>query len=375
MSTHPTTPTAARAFDTVAANWSHDSMVSQPRRRVRAADVAAAAGVSPTAVSFALSGRDSGNISTETKRRILETAERLGYEPHHVARSLRSQTTHSIGLVTDAVASSPFGGRILAAAAERAEASGHILLVLDTHSRDDREAAAIHELERRQVDALIYASMGFRILSLGPKTHLPVVLANCTDDREDALSVYPDDAYGATRALEHLADLGHRRVTMLSGHWDPLGTRDNQGNVSGPIRRDAFVAAAGNRGVEATVVGGGWDIDDGYRSAMAALDCPADRRPTAFFAVTDRAAVGAILAAARLGIAVPQDLSIIGFDDQERLAECMVPPLTTIALPHARMGEEAVVMVLAAAAGEAIDVRRRALPCELVVRESTAPPR
>jgi len=222
-------------------------MVSQSHRRVRAADVAAAAGVSPTAVSFALNGRDGGNISPETKRRILETAERLGYEPHHVARSLRSQTTHSIGLVTDAVASSPFGGRLLAAAAERAEASGHIVLVMDTHSRDDREAAAIHELERRQVDALIYASMGFRVLTAGPTKHLPLVLANCTVEREDDLSVYPDDAYGATRALEHLAALGHRRVTMLSGHWNPLGLREDQGSISGPIRRDAFVAAARER--------------------------------------------------------------------------------------------------------------------------------
>jgi len=350
-------------------------MASHTRRRVRAADVAKAAGVSPTAVSFAFNPRETGNISPETKQRILDTAERLGYEPNHVARSLRSQTTHSIGMVTDSVASSPFGGRLLAAAAERAEAAGHIMLVMDLHSRDEREAAAIHELERRQVDALIYASMGFRILSSGPRTYLPVVLANCTAEREDELSVYPDDAYGATRALEHLADLGHRRVTMLSGHWNPLGPRDNQGNISGPLRRNAFLAAARSRGVEATIIEGGWDIDDGYHAAMSALDRPSDQRPTGLFAVTDRSAVGAMLAAARLGLDVPGDLSIVGFDDQEKMAENTVPPLTTIALPHARMGEEAVAMALAAVAGETIVDRRRALPCELVVRESTAPPR
>ena len=349
--------------------------MAQPRRRVRAADVAAAAGVSPTAVSFVLNGRDGGNISPDTKKRILETAERLGYEPHHVARSLRSQTTHSLGLVTDAVASSPFGGRLLAAATERAEAAGSIVLVMDLHSRDDRETAAIRELERRQVDALIYASMGFRILSVPPATHLPVVLANCTTERDDTLSVYPDDAYGATRALEHLADLGHRRVVMLCGNWDPLGSRDDQGNISGPIRRDAFLAAARRRGVRATAVESGWEIDDGYRAAMAALDASAGERPTALFAITDRAAVGAMLAAARLGLTVPEDLSIVGFDDQEKLAECPVPPLTTVALPHARMGEEAVTMALATVAGEPVEVRRRALPCELLVRESTAPPR
>lgn len=350
-------------------------MATQPRQRVRAADVAAAAGVSPTAVSFVLNGREGGNISAETTKRILETARRLGYEPHHVARSLRSKTTHSIGLITDAVASSPFGGRLLLAAAERAEASGHVMLVMDLRSRDDRESAAVHELERRQVDALVYASMGFRILPAPPKTHLPVVLANCTTERDEDLSVYPDDSYGATRALEHLADLGHRRVTMLSGNWDPAGPRDDQGNVSGPIRRDAFLAAARRRGVDAAVVETGWEISDGYRAAMAALDRPAGDRPTALFAITDRAAVGAMLAAARLGISVPADLSVVGFDDQEKMAECMVPPLTTVALPHAQMGDEAVAMALAAVVGETIESRRRALPCELLVRESTAPPR
>lgn len=108
-------------------------------RRVRAADVAAAAGVSPTAVSFAFNDRDAGNLAPATKKRIMETAARLGYEPHHVARSLRSRTTYSLGLLTDAVASSPFGGRLLAAATERANASGNALLVLDLHAREDRE--------------------------------------------------------------------------------------------------------------------------------------------------------------------------------------------------------------------------------------------
>lgn len=350
-------------------------MASQPRHRVRAADVAAAAGVSPTAVSFVLNGRDGGNIAPETKKRILETAERLGYEPHHVARSLRSQTTRSIGMVTDEVASSPFGGRMLAAASDRAEGAGHIVLVMDLHSRVDREAEAIHELERRQVDALIYATMGFRILTAMPATRLPLVLLNCTAQRDDELSVFPDDVDGARGALDHLADLGHRRVTMLSGGWDPLGPRDNQGNVSGPIRRDAFVVAAKSRGVDAAVLEPGWRIDEGYRGAMTALDVAPDRRPTALFAITDRVAVGAMLAAARLGLDVPGDVSIIGFDDEERLAEDAVPPLTTMALPHARMGDEAAAMALAAAAGETIDDRRRALPCELLVRESTAPPR
>lgn len=344
-----------------------------PPRRVRAADVAAAAGVSPTAVSFAFNDNNVGNISPATKQRILDTAQRLGYEPHHVARSLRSKTTHSLGLLTDAVASSPFGGRLLAAATERANAHGYALLVLDLHSRDDLEAPAVRELERRHVDAVIYASMGFRLLSGAPTTHLPVVLANCTTQRDDELSVFPDDADGARRALTHLADLGHQKLLMISGRYDPVGTGD-PGNISGPLRRNAFLAAAAERGVVASHIETGWEISDGYHAAIQALDVPVDQRPSAIFAITDRAAVGAMLAAAKLGISVPGDLSLVGFDDQEKLAECTVPPLTTVALPHAAMGEQAVSMALAAAAGESIAGRQRNLPCELLVRESSAPP-
>lgn len=347
--------------------------MSEPRRRVRAADVAAAAGVSPTAVSFVLNGRDSGNIAPETKKRILETAKRLGYVPHHLAKSLRSKTTQSLGLVTDAVATSVFGGRLLAAAIERARASGRVLLLMDLLDHDELAPEAIRELERRQVDALIYVSMGFKVLSAPPVSHLPLILANCTAQRDDEYSVYPDDAYGARRALEHLADLGHTRIAMLSGGWAPMSDEET-GNISGPIRREAFVKAARERGIEPLIVETWWGIDDGYRAGMEALDRPADERPTAIFAITDRAAFGAILAAARLGLSVPEDVSVVGFDDEERLADRSVPPLTTIALPHAAMGEAAVAMALELSETGSVQDPRRVLPCELLVRESTAPP-
>lgn len=322
-----------------------------------------------------LNGRDTGNIAAETKRRILEAADELGYEPHHTARSLRSRTTHSLGLVTDAVATSVFGGRLLAAATERAHAHGHALLLMDLLNHDDAAPAAIHELERRQVDALVYVAMGFRVLDERPKSRLPLVLANCTTGGDDELSVYPDDTQGATTALNHLVELGHRRIAMLSGGWEPESGVEDPGNISGPIRRDAFLVESRARGVDATLVEGGWAIDDGYASAMTALERPEGERPTAIFAITDRAALGAIIAAARLGLSVPGDLSIVGFDDEDRLADRSVPPLTTVALPHHAMGDAAVAMALDLVAGREIVEPRRVLPCSLVVRESTAPPR
>ncbi|WP_235925223.1 LacI family DNA-binding transcriptional regulator [Actinomyces marmotae] len=348
---------------------------NERQSRARAADVAAAAGVSTTAVSFVLNGRDEGNISPATRERVLRAAQELGYRPNHVAQSLRRNSTRSIGLVTDAFASSPFGGRLLSAATEEANSAGEALLMMDLGGRMDRAAEAIEALESRQVDAIIYATMGFTELDEPPASRLPLVLANCVARRGSRPSVSPDDAGGATAALEHLAGLGHRRVAMLGGHFSPGAQPADVGNVSGPIRWRAFRAAAERRGIDARLVGRGWMIDDGYTAAMEALGLPESERPTALFAACDRVAAGALLAAARLGFSVPDDLSIIGFDDQEALAESLVPPLTTVALPHALMGSTAVAMALEAVRGEAPGPSHRVLECPVMVRGSTAPPR
>lgn len=352
--------------------WCYDHVrVDKGRSRVRAADVAAAAGVSTTAVSLVLNGRDAGNISAKTRAHVLKAAKELGYRPDHVARSLRQRSTASIGLVTDGVASSPFGGRLLAAATETAEAIGHVLLVMDLGHRTGRVADAIADLEHRQVDSIIYATMGFTQLLKAPTSRIPLVLANCTSPDPDTSSVRPDDAGGAVAALQHLADLGHRDVVMLGGHHEPTLPEAEAGNVSGPIRWAAFRQAAATRGVAARLHTRGWEIDEGYAAALDVLDVPPDERPTALFAVCDRVATGALLAATKLGLGVPGDLSIIGFDDQEALAERLVPALTTIALPHAAMGEAAVRLALDAPT----PAEQLVLPCPLVVRDSTAPPR
>ncbi|HMS36235.1 MAG TPA: substrate-binding domain-containing protein, partial [Arachnia sp.] len=128
----------------------------------------------------------------------------------------------------------------------------------------------------------------------------------------------------------------------------------------------------------------GWDIASGHAAAVRVLDGPADERPTALIAANDRAAVGMVLAAASLGLRVPGDVSIVGYDDEQRLADQMVPALTTVALPQRRMGEEAMRAVLLGVgldAGDAPDLRTlpgapdvRLVPCVLRERHSTAPP-
>lgn len=349
-------------------------------RKVRATDVAARAQVSRTAVSFVLNGRGDGNVAPEAQERIRAAARELGYQPDRVARSLRLGRTHVIGFVTDAIATSPFAGRILGAAMDRAQESGYVLVAFDSEGHPDLEQAAIDELTQRSVDGLVYASMGLRELTSLPQTDLPMTLANCYELAPTRDAVIPDDGGGAGAAARHLLALGHRHITMLTGPGPGKG-----GNISGPLRSKGFRAALARAGVptsDSPVVVAGWTIDDGYRAAMHVL-CGPDgvlvepaRRPTAVFAVTDRVATGVLLAASRLGLDIPRDLSVVGFDDQEQLAAHVVPPLTTIALPHREMGRRATELLLDRLAGRPVTnapvVTR--LSCPLVVRGSTAPP-
>lgn len=330
-------------------------------------------------MSFVLNGRGDGNVAPEAQERIRAAARELGYRPDRLARSLRLGRTNVIGFVTDAIATSPFAGRILGAAMDRAQESGYVLVAFDSEGHPDLEQAAIDELTQRSVDGLVYASMGLRELTSLPQTGLPMTLANCYEPTPTRDAVVPDDLEGAATAARHLLELGHRRIVMLTGTGAAKG-----GNLSGPVRSKGFRAAMTRAGVsaqEAPVVTAGWTIDEGYRAAMKVLAAPdgraADprRRPTAVFAVTDRVATGVLLAASRLGLDLPEDLSVVGYDDQEQLAAHVVPPLTTVALPHREMGRRATELLLdhlAGRTGGAAPVVTR-LACPLVVRGSTGP--
>ena len=349
--------------------------------RTKLADVAARAGVSLSAVSLVINGKDAGNIAADTRERILTAARELDYRPNSVAQSLRRQRSHALGLVTDHIATSPFAGRIVAGAMDVAAANGYVLLLVDTDTQHEREQQAIAELTRRQVDGLLYATMGHIQLAALPRTTLPLVLANCYIPEAVAPAVIPDDIGGGRRAAEHLLRLGHRRIVMLSG---PGAEAGDAGNISGPLREKGFRAAlesAGHPEPAAAVRIFGWDMDDGYRGAMSVLadasgrPLPPNERPTAIFAITDRAASGVAFAAATLGLRVPHDLSLVGFDDQEHLAERLTPPLTTLALPHRAMGEQAATILLDQLSGTPPEPNLlRLLQCPLIERASTTAP-
>lgn len=332
-------------------------------------DVARLAGVSHTAVSFVFNGRAQGNLSADTQEKIRKAAAQLGYRPNAVARGLRRSRTAVIGLVTDEIAVSPFAGRLLRGAIDTAWRSDHLVLTVDCGEDRATEDAAVAELLDRRVDGIIYAAMSLRRARVPEGLHRTyAVLANCLPEDGSLPAVIPAERAGGRSAAQILLDAGHRRVALVGGLPDIASAERLRGF------RDALRAAGMTVGKEWIVRTGG-EISSGYEGAMRLLQgVPADRRPTGIVCYNDRVAAGVLHAAARLGIDVPAALSVVGYDDQEHMAAFLNPPLTTVALPHRAMGEEAARLLLEAIdSGSAPSASTLRLECSVVTRGSVGP--
>lgn len=338
----------------------------RPAARATSQDVADRAGVSRSAVSLVLNGRGAGNIAEDKQEAIRRAARELNYSPNSVALSLRHQRTRTIGLVTDEIATTAFGGKLLRGAADTAIAAGYLLLVIDTQRDDQQEAEAYDLLLDRRVDALIFAAMSMHPHQASPSMiDNPSVLANCYEPDRLLPSVCADEVEGGRTAARILLDQGHRDIRLLAGTPDVDAAR---------LRIDGYRQAL--REVGAAVpepVPAGWTIQAGYAAAMQVLDRP--DRPTGLLCANDRCAVGVALAAAQLGLSVPDDLSIVGYDDDENIAPDMHPLLTTVQLPHRAIGETAMRLLLDQLADpDAAQPPPILLPCPPVLRDSVAPP-
>jgi LacI family transcriptional regulator len=344
-------------------------------KRVGLKDVAAAAGVSITTVSHILNEVEGKRINPETRRRVTETAARLGYAPNDLARGLRLQRSNTIGFVSDHIATTPFAGRIILGAQEAAAKKGLLLLVLNTGGDRDLETSEIDLLLQRQVDGVLYAAMSHRILPVPDNLRgVPTVLLDARPEDLSVPSVVPDEVRGGYTAVRELIEHGHRRIAFATNTEDIPATHG---------RLEGYRQALTEAGIPfdpALVTAEFCDTAGGYAASLGLLGVPAERRPTALFCFNDRMAMGAYRAAAELGLAIPRDLSVIGFDNQELICDGLVPTLTTIELPHYEMGARAVALLLSQT-DKAAKPRPRTqqidpelLPCPLVRRDSVAPP-
>ncbi|MGI5130064.1 LacI family DNA-binding transcriptional regulator [Pseudonocardia sp. CA-107938] len=336
-------------------------------------DVAKLAGVSVTTVSHVLNETPHTRVAEETKNRVREAARSLGYGPNRVAQALRTRRSGLIGLLSEEIATTPHAGRIILGAQEAARAHGLTLVIVNAERGNHAEAhrAEVQALIDRQVDAVLYATMYHREISLPSNlSGLPAVLIDATDGTGRLPSVVPDEVGGAVAAVRHLAEAGHRRIAFLNNDDDVPATR---GRLTGYRQ---VLAEHGIPYEEELVGESASEPADGYELAKGVLG---RARPTALFCYNDRMAMGAYRAARELGLSIPEDLSIVGFDNQEIIAANLAPGLTTVALPHYEMGawalETAAEMLTGGNDQPVGPFEPLLLPCPLVVRESVAPPR
>lgn len=298
-------------------------------------DVAQAAGVSQTTVSFVINDVTNANISQETRDRVWAAVKALGWRPNAMARSLSMRRSQTIGLISDEVATSPHAGQIIQGAQDAAWARGKMLLVVNTGSNAELEQAALEMMLERQVESIIYATMYHRSVALtADYAQVPTVLLDCFSPDHALTSVVPDEVQGGYAATRHLIQARHRRIGFIN-NADPIPA--TTGRMAG--YRQAL-AEAGLPFDPALVRACHSVAAESYRSTLDLLQQP--ERPTALFCFNDLMALGAYDAIKQLGLAIPADMAVIGFDNLELIAAHLYPPLTTVALPHYEMGQWAV---------------------------------
>jgi len=336
------------------------------RRSVTLRDVAAAARVHVATASRALDSQTAHPVSPETRARVKQVAEELGYQHHMMARGLRRGFSSTVGVVV-ADLGNAYTAPVLRGLQSRLEAAEYMALM--TESRDDPQvlARAVGHLLGRQVDGLVVMAVRSGDLDqvLGWASRVPVVLAVRGLPGSGVPAVTHDDLGGARLAAAHLAQLGHRRVVQLPGPPDMQPFKD---------RDDGFAEAAAELGLEAWAVPPASRpvFEEGRRLMSVALrDLDGT---TAVFAHNDAMAMGAIRALRDAGLRCPDDVSVIGYNDVP-MADYLDPPLTTIRLDGSDIGHQAGEAVLAAIRGLPLPNSGAPAPAELVVRASTAPPR
>ncbi|MFC7330149.1 LacI family DNA-binding transcriptional regulator [Marinactinospora rubrisoli] len=328
------------------------------RRRPTIVDVAAAAGVSKSLVSLALRGDD--GVNAATRARILAVADELGYRSNVLARGLVQGRTMILGVLLTDLAN-PYHTEVVAGVEDTADANGFTVLL--AHGRRDRR-----RLEQ-QLDALLQLNVdGVVVISswLEPQAltdaarRAPVVVVGRPPRQPAGVdTVANDDAAGAAAAVDHLARLGHERIAHLAGTARPASR----------ARSDGYRATMRRLGLthHTAVV----EIGDASRHrAQAAAELLSGGTPTAVFAVNDMAALAVLDQAHAMGIAVPERLSVTGYDNTV-LAETVRPRLTSVDQPRTVMGRLAVDMLLERFSGRTAD-RREVLAPDLVIRDSTA---
>ncbi len=326
-------------------------------------DVAKAARVSHPTVSRAL--RNSRLVKPETAERIRRIAREMGYRPSAVARSLVTRRTETIGVVVTNI-SDPFVAGVVAGIEDVANQYGYSVFLANSNADPEREVKVVQSFHERRVDGIVVTAsrVGALYVPMLAQMKVPIVLIDNQHPSEFVHSVMINNIAASRQATQHLIDLGHRRIAYLG---DQFGFQSDTDRFSG--YRQALQRADLPFLPELVTHGNGGS--DGGSRAMQAL-LALKEKPTAVFCYNDMSALGAVRTIYDHGLRVPEDISLVGFDDLA-IASYMFPRLTTIRQPKEQMGRMAMESLLKILDGTAsrtdIDVEG-----ELIVRDSSGPP-
>jgi LacI family transcriptional regulator len=336
--------------------------------------IAQKAGVSTATVSYVIN--NTGNVSEETRNKVLKVIEKYNYRPNRIAKSLRVNRTNTIGVIVEdiTVFHVPW---IINGINEYAEKNGYHLILSDLRLLDkiknrfeelsnykDEINEAIDIILSSKVDGIIYIAMHDRkIDGIFKNVDLPVVYTYCYTDNENDLSVTYENQGISYEATKYLINQGHKKIAVISG---PINSMPSHKRMLG------FQTALMESGLELKqeyIKIGDWEYEFGYNMCIELMEL--SNPPTAIFAMNDKMALGVLNAACSINIKVPKELSIIGFDNTES-SYYSNPKLTTIALPLKEMGYTAASYIDKKLKGEIIENNSVILPCKLLKRESVA---
>jgi LacI family transcriptional regulator len=309
------------------------------------ADVAAKAGVSSTAVSLVLNNRVGTRLSEEAVARVRAAAADLGYRPNLTARALSTRRSQVLGFVSEFVTTGRFGSDLIRGALQEAKRHGQVLLIAETVGEPDAAREAVEALVDRQVDGIIFAATVPEQISIpAHPNETPVVMLNAVAHGA-SIAVLPDEYEGGLEIVNLLLDAGHTQDVALIG--ETLSHVDNEELTAAVrLRLRGIKAALDLHKVHpvAEIPCQPWSLQSGFEAVRNLIS--GGTRPRALICLNDRLAYGAYRALAAAGLNVPDDVSVVSFDDDD-IALYLDPPLTTAAFPYEEMGALAVRLLLA----------------------------
>lgn len=328
-------------------------------------EIAERAGVSISAVSLVLNNHEGGRVAPETADKIRALAQKLKYKPNLLARSLQANQTHILGFISEDVATTPYAGRLILGAQDAADAYGYALLCANVDSDDsdhhdpanDEDGEGLREDTARTmdifyqygVDGFLYAKMSNRTFGAPDSSGRPMVLVDCADREHKVPSIEPDEFLIGYDATRRLIQAGCSSIAYL-GFPEPI--------IAQVRRRAGYLQALKEEGIP-------YDphldvmVGDNYAAQKTVDDLFAHAHPDGFFCFNDARAFHVYLAAARRGLVVGRDISVVGVDNHRMFAQTLAPRLTTVELPHYEMGYWAVGRLVQELEGRSIDLDQK----------------